>query len=332
MVLRRSLNLVAVAALVSVGVAVVVLGQASAHSPYIVTSCETGEAQGETSLKAYHGTNEVQIWVDGVSVVDTTFEHDYHNLSALGDPNVKHTYRVRVVAQDDEDFKDGWSVDRTKESDHCEPESTSSTHPPVKIVICEETSNPAHPHRPMTVDEDSIEMTDGHDGHSHDIIPPFTGYPGKNWDSSDREIYDNDCKDMDHESTTTSGPEVSAPPTSGPKNSVPYTSVPYTSVPASSTTSTSVPGSTSPTVVQDSGTPVTTVPPSTTTSPATTTTVRASEAPTTTTAVTTTIPGDLPTSGGSPGPTLVLGAFGVLLGLGLILLARIRRLVAVVPE
>jgi hypothetical protein len=332
MILRRSLNLAAVAALVSVGVAVVVLGSASAHSPYVATSCDAGAAQGETSLKDYHGENHVQIWVDGVSVVDATFNRSYHNLSDLGDPSVAHTYRVRVVAQDDEDFKDGWSVDDTKESHDCEPESTSSTHPHDQVKICEETTKGDNPPMAISVDQNSVLTMNGHDGHADDIIPPFPGYPGKNWDQKHREAYDNDCHDVDHGTTTTSSPESSVPDSSEPEDSVPYTTAPTTTVPVTTVPATTVPAAT--TTTQDSGTPVTTAPASTTTEAATTTTIRQSGGPTTSAppTTTTTPKSGLPTSGGTPGPTMVLGALGLLIGLGMTLFARRRRQASAVAE
>ena len=52
MILRRSLNLLGVATLVSIGVAVAIQSDASAHTPYIVTSCKSGDSMGETGLKS----------------------------------------------------------------------------------------------------------------------------------------------------------------------------------------------------------------------------------------------------------------------------------------
>jgi hypothetical protein len=327
MILRRSLNLVAVAALVSVGVAVVVLNQASAHSPSISTSCEAGSAHGETGLRSYHGENTVQIWVDGVNVVDSSFNRTYHSTSDLGDPNVKHTYRVRVVAADDEDFKDGWSVDTTRESEPCEPESTSTTHAPVKVIICEETGNREHPHRQITVDDDAIVNTDGHDGHKDDIIPPFAGYSGKNWDSSHRETYDNDCEEGHGGSTSTSGPETTDPESTDPESTDPEDSVPASTTSTTlAPTTTTTPAVVTTTSVQDGGAPVTTIAATTTTEAATTTTIRASEAATTTVAATTTtVKSGLPTSGGAPAPMALLAAFGVLLGFIMTMFARRRQ-------
>lgn len=322
MVLRRSLNLVAVAALVSVGVAVVVLNEASAHSPSISTSCDSGTSHGETGLRSYHGENTVQIWVDGVNVVDSSFKRSYHSTSDLGDPNVKHTYRVRVVAADDEDFKDGWSVDTTRESEPCEPESTSSTHAPIKVIICHETGSADHPYRQITVDDDSIVHSEGHDGHTDDIIPPFSGYSGKNWDASHRETYNNDCEEGHGGSTSTSGPETTDPESTDPEESVPASTTSTTSAP---TTTTTVPVVTT-TSVRDGGAPVTTIAATTTTEAATTTTIRASEAVTTTVAVTTTtVKSGLPTSGGEPAPLAFLAALGVLFGFIMTMFARRRQ-------
>lgn len=68
-----------------------------------------------------------------------------------------------------------------------------------KITIC-------HAHPPhvwgswnkITVSASSIVKSNGHDGHSADIIPPFDWsgghYSGKNWDEEGQAVYNNDCK------------------------------------------------------------------------------------------------------------------------------------------
>ncbi len=336
--IRSSLNLVAVAALVSVGVAAVVLDQASAHSPSMSTSCGAGEVHGEIGLKGYHGENKVQVWVDGTKVIDGKFKNSYHSRSNLGDPKVKHTYRVRVEAKDDEDFKDGWSVDITKESRECAPEPTTSSSAPIRVDICEGSSGSSHSHRSMNVSSDVIMSTSGHDAHNNDIIPPFEGYPGKNWDKEHREVYSNDCEETENTSPSTSGPENSYPENTDPEDSYPEDSeVEYT------TPTTAVPTTVAPTtttvVVEES---TTTIAGTTTTVEATTTTSTVAVAPPTSGESTTTlvaiapptVPGNpaLPTSGGSPASTVLTAAFGLLLGLVLTLATRRRTLIAPVAE
>ena len=336
--IRSSLNLVAVAALVSVGVAAVVLDQASAHSPSMSTSCGAGEVHGEIGLKGYHGENKVQVWVDGAKVIDGKFKNSYHSRSNLGDPKVKHTYRVRVEAKDDEDFKDGWSVDITKESRECTPEPTTSSSGPIRVDICEGSSGSSHSHRSMNVSSDVIMSTAGHDAHNNDIIPPFEGYPGKNWDKEHREVYSNDCEETENTSPSTSGPENSYPENTDPEDSYPEDSeVEYT------TPTTAVPTTVAPTtttvVVEES---TTTIAGTTTTVEATTTTSTVAVAPPTSGESTTTlvaiapptVPGNpaLPTSGGSPASTVLTAAFGLLLGLVLTLATRRRTLIAPVAE
>ena len=335
--IRSSLNLVAVAALVSVGVAAVVLDQASAHSPSMSTSCGAGEVHGEIGLKGYHGENKVQVWVDGAKVIDGKFKNSYHSSSNLGDPKVKHTYRVRVEAKDDEDFKDGWSVDITKESRECTPEPTTSSSGPIRVDICEGSSGSSHSHHSMNVSSDVIMSTAGHDAHNNDIIPPFEGYPGKNWDKEHREVYSNDCEETETSAPSTSGPENSYPEITDPEDSYPEDSeVEYT------TPTTAVPTTVAPTttvVVEES---TTTLAGTTTTVEETTTTSTVAVAPPTSGESTTTlvaiapptVPGNpaLPTSGGSPASTVLTAAFGLLLGLVLTLATRRRTLIAPVAE
>ena len=335
--IRSSLNLVAVAALVSVGVAAVVLDQASAHSPSMSTSCGVGEVNGEIGLKGYHGENKVQVWVDGAKVIDGKFKNSYHSLSNLGDPKVKHTYRVRVEAKDDEDFKDGWSVDITKESRECAPDPTTSSSAPIRVDICEGSSSSSHSHHSMNVSSDVIMSTSGHDAHNNDIIPPFEGYPGKNWDKEHREVYSNDCEETENSAPSTSGPENSYPEITDPEDSYPEDSeVEYT------TPTTAVPTTVAPTttvVVEES---TTTLAGTTTTVEETTTTSTVAVAPPTSGESTTTlvaiapptVPGNpaLPTSGGSPASTVLTAAFGLLLGLVLTLATRRRTLVAPAAE
>ena len=338
--IRSSLNLVAVAALVSVGVAAVVLNQASAHSPSMSTSCGAGEVHGEIGLKGYHGENKVQVWVDGTKVIDGKFKNSYHSRSNLGDPKVKHTYRVRVEAKDDEDFKDGWSVDITKESRECTPEPTTSSSGPIRVDICEGSSGSSHSHRSMNVSSDVIMSTSGHDAHNNDIIPPFEGYPGKNWDKEHREVYSNDCEETENSSPSTSGPENSYPETSDPEDSYPEYTTPTTAVPTTVAPTTTV-------VVEEStttlaGTTTTVEGTTTTTVEATTTTSTVAVVPPTSGESTTTlvaiapptVPGNpaLPTSGGSPASTVLIAAFGLLLGLVLTLATRRRTLIAPVAE
>ena len=355
--IRSSLNLVAVAALVSVGVAAVVLDQASAHSPSMSTSCGAGEVHGEIGLKGYHGENKVQVWVDGAKVIEGKFKNSYHSSSNLGDPKVKHTYRVRVEAKDDEDFKDGWSVDITKESRECAPDPTTSSSAPIRVDICEGSSSSSHSHHSMNVSSDVIMSTSGHDAHNNDIIPPFEGYPGKNWDKEHREVYSNDCEETENSAPSTSGPENSYPEITDPEDSypedseveytTPTTAVPTTVAPTTTTTttitttaptSTAAPTTTSD-VVEES---TTTIAATTTTVAETTTPIKVEVAPPTSGESTATlvaidpptVPGNpaLPTSGGSPASTVLTAAFGLLLGLVLTLATRRRTLIAPVAE
>ena len=337
--IRSSLNFVAVAALVSVGVAAVVLDQASAHSPSMSTSCGAGEVHGEIGLKGYRGENKVQVWVDGTKVIDGKFKNSYHSRSNLGDPKVKHTYRVRVEAEDDEDFKDGQSVDITKESRECAPAQSTSSSAPIRVDICEGSSGSSHSHRSMNVSSDVIMSTSGHDAHYNDIIPPFAGYPGKNWDKEHRKVYENDCEETENTSPSTSGPKNTYPEYTTPTTAVSTTVAPTTTVVVAESTTT-LAGTT--TTVEGT---TTTVEGTTTTVEATTTTSTTtsevgpptSVESTTTSAVAVappTVPGNpaLPTSGGSPASTVLIGIFGLLLGLVLTLATRRRTLVAPVAE
>ncbi len=339
---RRRLNLVAVAALVSVGVAVVVLEQASAHAPSMSVTCGSGEVHGEIGLKGYHGDNKVQVWVDGTKVVDGKFKDNYHSLSNLGDPKVKHTYRVRVEAKDDENFKDGWSVDITKESRECAPDPTTSSSAPIRVDICEGSSSSSH--HSMNVSGDLIMSSSGHDSHKNDIIPPFEGYPGKNWDKDHREVYSHGCQDPVVTTPATSAPENTDPESSAPESTDPEDSeVPYT------TPTTAPPTTVAPTTTVAVEVPTTTIAVTTTTVEVTTTTgattttvesaVPTTAAPTTAPTVAQippTVPGTpesgLPLSGGSPASTVLIAAFGVLLGLVLTLATRRRTLVSPVAE
>ena len=342
---RRSLNLVAVAALVSVGVAAVVLDQASAHSPSMSTSCGAGEVHGEIGLKGYHGENKVQVWVDGAKVIDGKFKNSYHSRSDLGDPKVKHTYRVRVEAKDDEDFKDGWSVDITKESRECTPDPTTSSSAPIRVEICEGSSGSSHSYRSMNVSSDVVMSTSGHDAHKYDIIPPFEGYPGKNWDKEHREVYSHDCEETEYTSPSTSGPENTYPENTYPENTDPEDSYPEYTTPTTAVPTTVAPTTT--VVVEEStttlaattttvdGTTTTTVEQTTTTSTVAVGPPTSLESTTTLVAVAPpTVPGNpaLPTSGGSPASTVLTGAFGLLLGLVLTLATRRRTLIAPVAE
>lgn len=182
--------------------------------------------------------------------------------------------------------------------------------------------------------------TSGHDAHKYDIIPPFEGYPGKNWDKEHREVYSNDCEEIEYTSTSTSGPANTYPENTDPEDSYPEYTTPTTAVPTTVAPTTTV-------VVEEStttlaGTTTTVEGTTTTTIEETTTTSTVAVGPPTSVESTTTlvavapptVPGNpaLPTSGGSPASTVLTGAFGLLLGLVLTLATRRRTLIASVAE
>ena len=63
--------------------------------------------------------------------------------------------------------------------------------PPSQVTICHATGSSSNPYTQITVNENAI--SGGHGSHSGDIIPPFTGYAGQNWDANGQSIWNNGC-------------------------------------------------------------------------------------------------------------------------------------------
>ena len=64
----------------------------------------------------------------------------------------------------------------------------------LKVTICHATSSSTNPYTLNSVDTNSVTRKNGHDSHSGDIIPPFEGYPGKNWSGDGLTIWGNGCE------------------------------------------------------------------------------------------------------------------------------------------
>lgn len=64
-----------------------------------------------------------------------------------------------------------------------------------RITVCHATGSATNPYVQITVSEAGV--LDGHAKGSHqddrDIIPPFAGFPGQNWDANGAAIYRNGC-------------------------------------------------------------------------------------------------------------------------------------------
>ena len=94
--------------------------------------------------------------------------------------------------------------------------AAQATAPPDhKVTICHATASATNPFVQISVDiASSGYLQAGHSLHADDIIPPYTygdfSYPGLNWDTAHRAIYDNDCK-----------APAAAQPTPTPTNTVP---------------------------------------------------------------------------------------------------------------
>ena len=121
---------------------------------------------------------------------------------------------------------------------------------PDTVEICHATGSSSNPY--VVQHPSKSGDVSGHDGHGGDIIPPFTfnggSYPGKNWNTTGRAIYDNGCKmpapptATDVVSTSTAVPSVTPVDTNVPTSTAvpsdtpnPSTSTPVsTSVPSAS--------------------------------------------------------------------------------------------------
>jgi hypothetical protein len=74
--------------------------------------------------------------------------------------------------------------------------SPASAAPPEKVVICHATASDTNPYVQEEVSSESILNIDGHGANginAGDIIPPFEGYDGQNWDTTGQAIWNNDC-------------------------------------------------------------------------------------------------------------------------------------------
>ena len=162
--------------------------------------------------------------------------------------------------------------------------SSASAHESDTITICRATHDSHHPYETVEVSRESVLHGDhdGNEGHVHDsrgdehqhqwgdIIPPFTGYEGKNWSEGGRSVHDHGCADEGEPTPAPSTPsEAPSTPSEEPSTPAPAPSTPSedpsTPAPAPSTPSdeSSAPQDLTPVV------PVASVAPST---PATTTT------------------------------------------------------------
>lgn len=81
------------------------------------------------------------------------------------------------------------------------------------VTLCHATGSASNPYVQITVDDDAV-LKQGHDGHDGDIIPPFTGYAGKNWDASGQAIWNNGCNPVAPTTTTAATTPVPAPSSS----------------------------------------------------------------------------------------------------------------------
>jgi Predicted solute binding protein len=124
------------------------------------------------------------------------------------------------------------------------------------VRLCHATSSETNPYVTITVDPASV-VFEGHDGHDDDIIPPFEGYPGKNYMGDNILIYLNDCEVP--QSTTTTTTEVS--PTTTVVLSPSTTTTVTIPEATTTTTSTIVPVTTIPTTIPAETTTTSTIVP-----------------------------------------------------------------------
>jgi hypothetical protein len=73
-------------------------GTVFAHVPKISVSCEAGI---NVDLTKYHGTDHVKIRLDGVLIVDTDFNGEFHFHQPIGDQTKSHRWLVKVIAGDE---------------------------------------------------------------------------------------------------------------------------------------------------------------------------------------------------------------------------------------
>jgi len=127
--------------------------------------------------------------------------------------------------------------------------------PPIegpKVTLCHRTSAVNNPYGPKAIEVDQAAVeTEGHSGHTGpvfpadnwgDIIPPFTGFAGLNWDITGQALWDNDCqvvsttRTTEGTTTTTEGGPVATIETPTTTTTVPVTAPPPTTVAPPSTT------------------------------------------------------------------------------------------------
>jgi len=134
--------------------------------------------------------------------------------------------------------------------------SSASAHESDTITICRATHDSHHPYETVEVSRESVLHGDhdGNEGHVHDsrgdehqhqwgdIIPPFTGYEGKNWSEGGRSVHDHGCADEGEPTPAPSTPsEAPSTPSEEPSTPAPAPSTPSedpsTPAPAPSTPS-----------------------------------------------------------------------------------------------
>jgi hypothetical protein len=95
-----------------------------------------------------------------------------------------------------------------------------------KVVVCHATSSKKNPYVRISVDAASI--TRGGHGRSGvnkgDIIPPFDGYPGNNWDDAHIAIFVSECGPAPTTETTTSTTSNATSTSSSPSTTTEATS------------------------------------------------------------------------------------------------------------
>lgn len=79
---------------------------ANAHTPRINADCYALTVD----LTQYNGTNSVYVKINDEVKTDQTFGNSFSQTYTFDDPTVINTYTVIVVAHDDKDFRNGWSV------------------------------------------------------------------------------------------------------------------------------------------------------------------------------------------------------------------------------
>lgn len=124
---KRPLSLVSLLIFIAVLIGLSVgAEQASAHNLSISAACNQGTPAGHVDFENYSSANTIQVWVDGSSVLSSSFDSSFVHTYDLGNPTVSHTFRVRVVASDDPTFTKGYSVDVTKNVPACQDPTTTT--------------------------------------------------------------------------------------------------------------------------------------------------------------------------------------------------------------